>query len=147
MLWAWYVLLALLALLVALAVIAHVFVERVPAWSVSGKRVLITGGSSGVSHHAQRTGRDALAGGARETERDGAGGGRDSSWLTPMRCVHCCVAAQIGLATAELLATQGAAAITIMARDQKKIDEVRANTKNTARWRKCIRRLWPPPVC
>lgn len=31
---------------------------------------------------------------------------------------------QIGLATAELLAKQGAAAITIIARDQKKIDQV-----------------------
>lgn len=64
MLWAWYVLLALLGVLALLAVIAHVFVERVAPWSVSGKRILITGGSSGV--------------GTNGTQRDGdAGQGRD----------------------------------------------------------------------
>jgi len=72
----WYALIAIGALLVLLAGVAFAFVERVPDWDPKGKRILITGGSSGI-----------------------------------------------GLATAELLAKQGAAAIAILARDQRKIDD------------------------
>jgi len=77
--WSVCLLIALGALLVVFAILAFVFRERVDSWTPQNKRILLTGGSSGI-----------------------------------------------GLCTALQLAKEGAAAIAILARDQKKLDEAAA---------------------
>jgi 3-dehydrosphinganine reductase len=66
----------------AVAAVAYVLSEKIPSWNPKGKRILITGGSSGI-----------------------------------------------GLATAELLASHGAAQIAIIARDPRKLEEASAIIK------------------